>query len=256
MITSRLYGPDTGGGGFDVPNVIVGGGITVIDTAAFPENVMPSFARYTNPSGPRYPAVGVYVKEPSGFSVNCPCATLVTSAAVSGSLSASVSFSSTPDAATSSTPFCGALKESAFAVGELFVATVNCALVAVTVGPSVGADARSWYVPGSETFRFENVAMPRASLVADVVPASTPEPEIVMSDICTNAPGSGALCAFRTFTWTAGVIACPAVAFVGCCWNESVLVLLGTTVRGLSAVLSVSVDSATALVESPFAITL
>src|SRR5439155_24897369 len=57
---------------------------------------VPSLARYVNESDPLYPVVGVYVNDPSAFSVNVPCAGPVTKLAVSLFDSASVSLASTP----------------------------------------------------------------------------------------------------------------------------------------------------------------
>ena len=78
-------------------------GLTVIATVVGGvEASSASFATYVNESAPLKFAFGTYENEPSAFSVRVPCNGPVTRLAVSESPSTSVSFPSTPGAATES----------------------------------------------------------------------------------------------------------------------------------------------------------
>ena len=73
--------------------------ITIVTVATF-ESRAPSLALYVKLSVPLKLAAGVYAKLPSALSVSVPFAGPLTSAAVCVALSTSVSFASTPGAAT------------------------------------------------------------------------------------------------------------------------------------------------------------
>jgi hypothetical protein len=92
-----------------VTDIAPAAAFTVMLTVAVLPSAVPSLALYVKLSGPLYPAVGVYVKEPLAFSVTVPWAGSVTFTAVSESPFVSVSLPRTPGAPTFRAVFTGVL---------------------------------------------------------------------------------------------------------------------------------------------------
>jgi len=90
-----------------IVTVAICGSSILLSTANKPtlSAIASSLTLYVNMSSPQKPSFGVYVNEPSGFSVSVPFKGSVTTFAVSGLPSGSVSFAKTPGAGiTSSVP--------------------------------------------------------------------------------------------------------------------------------------------------------
>src|SRR6266850_8141058 len=98
----------------------------------------------------------------------------------------------------------------------------------LATGPRLPVLAESCLPPASSTLSVENVAIPLASVDADVVPLSVPEPTRLRD---TSSLAIGLLNASVTFTRTAGAMVTPAVAFEGCWSNASTEGTAASTVR-------------------------
>src|ERR1700704_4347580 len=91
-----------------------GGSFTVMDTVADAVPPLPSLIEYVKESGPEYPVVGVYVTELPALTTAVPCAGTDAPVTVSGSLSGSLSLTST---LTVTAVSCRVVAESLFATG-------------------------------------------------------------------------------------------------------------------------------------------